>query len=581
MATYNSVGVIFGEAGTYDFKFLISDSTSVHRNEYIKAWHETDGWVLSQVVSITRSSDSYSFEEAKHKKRTDKEKSGDKIIAEATVIGTRNKLGLLKSPTIPFRPGDPIYKADNDLICNVLGLSGDDMYLGYLDGTSIPVKLGVNSLVQKHCSILAKTGSGKSYTAGVILEELLDKNIPLLILDPHGEYHSLKNCAESNSSFKRYMISPKGYESSVTVYTPANRVINPSADETFRLNELNLSVEDLSTIFENISSTHSGILYEAIDKLKAEMEHYTLDDIIFEVKNDKSKAKWHVSRLLEELKNSDLLSTNPTHIKDLFRKGKASIIDFKGVSPDMQNMIVATLCKKLFEARKLNKIPPGMVIIEEAHNFAPERGFSKTASSEIIRTVASEGRKFGLGLMVISQRPARIDKNVLSQCGTQIIMKVTNPNDLKSISKGLEGVNSSVEDELMRLPPGVAMIVSNDIERPILVDIRVKKSEHGGESVNVLKYASDSTLEYEQSIVVDAPFRTQPEPIAQSNVPGMQSDMAIDENRKLNHRAENNDGDALNNGVQINPIPKRTPSRKIEHKKKKSGLFDKMFGSNK
>jgi hypothetical protein len=92
-------------------------------------------------------------------------------------------------------------------------------------------------------------------------------------------------------------------------------------------------------------------------------------------------------------------------------------------------------------------------------------------------------------MMVISQRPARVDKNVLSQCGTQIIMKVTNPNDLKAISKGLEGVSSYVEDELMRLPPGVAMLVSNDIERPILVDIRIRKSKHGGESVNVLKAA--------------------------------------------------------------------------------------------
>jgi hypothetical protein len=74
-----------------------------------------------------------------------------------------------------------------------------------------------------------------------------------------------------------------------------------------------------------------------------------------------------------------------------------------------------------------------------------------------LRTIASEGRKFGLGLMVISQRPARIDKNVLSQCNTQIIMKVTNPNDLKAISKGLEGISSEVEEELKRLPPGVAM----------------------------------------------------------------------------------------------------------------------------
>ena len=93
-----------------------------------------------------------------------------------------------------------------------------------------------------------------------------------------------------------------------------------------------------------------------------------------------------------------------------------------------------------------------------------------------------KGAKFGLGLMIISQRPARVDKNVISQCNTQIIMRVTNPNDLKALSKGLEGMTSDLEEEIKRLPSGVAMLVSNEIERPITVNIRPRKSRHGGVS---------------------------------------------------------------------------------------------------
>lgn len=484
-----SVGVIFGETGTLDFKLLVSDSTAVHRGAYIKAWHETDGWVLAQVLSITRSSDSFTLEEAKSGQR--KDKSDDRIVAEATVIGTRDSEGMLRSPVIPFSPGDLIYVADEGLIRSVLGLSGEDMNIGLLEGTGIKVQLSVNSLVQKHCSILAKTGSGKSYTAAVLLEELLDRDIPLLILDPHSEYASLKvEAPEDAEAFKKFGVAPKSYADRVTVYTPASKVINPSADELFRLNGINLTVKDLTSIFpENFNTTHTGILYEAIQKLRAEMETYTLEDIIFAVSNDKSKAKWNVISMLESINETGILSPNPTPIEALVRKGRAAILDFKGVPPDMQSMIVSQICSALFEARKLDRVPPGMLVVEEAHNYAPEKGFSKTASTDILRTIASEGRKFGLGMMVISQRPARVDKNVLSQCGTQIIMKVTNPNDLKAISKGLEGVSSYVEDELMRLPPGVAMLVSNDIERPILVDIRIRKSKHGGESVNVLKAA--------------------------------------------------------------------------------------------
>ncbi|ABE51911.1 helicase HerA domain-containing protein [Methanococcoides burtonii] len=556
---HGSVGIISGETGSFGFNFLISDSTAVNRGEYVKAWHESDGWVLCQVLSIKRSSDvannKHSFDEAKKvfdelKKESKTNKRSDRIVAEATVIGSRDPSGLLRSPKTPFSPGDDIFPADNDLISSALGLSGNEMYIGMLDGTDIPVHLSVNSLVQKHVSILAKTGSGKSYTAAVLLEELLDRKVPLLIIDPHSEYASMKDASPKNDGFKKFGISPKGYGSNVTIYTPANKVINPNADELFRLNGNNLTAKDLTAIFpDNFTATHIGILYEAIQKLRAEMETYTLDDIIFEVGNNESKARWNVMGVLEDIRDSDILSSSPTELTELMHNGKASVIDFKGVPPELQSMIVARLCSALFEARKMNAIPPGMLVVEEAHNFAPERGFSKTASSEVLRTIASEGRKFGLGMMVISQRPARIDKNVLSQCGTQIIMKVTNPNDLKSISKGLEGVNSFVEDELMRLPPGVAMLVSNDIERPVLVDIRVRKSKHGGESVNVLKSSKKT------------PF----EPVKRASkkaIPPSPKPASVEQKVSSN-----------------TPPPKRTPTKDVG--KEGGGLFKKIFGSEK
>lgn len=560
-----SVGVIFGETGTLDFKMLVSDSTAVHRGAYVKAWHETDGWVLAQVMNITRSSDSFTIEEAKAGQR--KDKSDDRIVAEVIVIGTRDSDGMLRSPVIPFSPGDLIYVADEGLIRSVLGLVGKDMNIGMLEGTGIKVQLSVNSLVQKHCSILAKTGSGKSYTAAVILEELIDRDIPLLIIDPHSEYASLKTEATDDQEvFKKYGVTPKSYADRVKVYTPANRAINPDADEVFRLNGMNLTVKDLTSIFpDNFSTTHTGILYEAIQSLRAEMETYTIDDIIFAVSNDKSKAKWTVISMLETIKETDILSPNPTPIEALVQKGKVAILDFKGVPPDIQSMIVAQLCSNLFEARKLDKVPPGMLVVEEAHNYAPEKGFSKTVSTDILRTIASEGRKFGLGMMVISQRPARIDKNVLSQCGTQIIMKVTNPNDLKAISKGLEGVNSYVEDELMRLPPGVAMLVSTEIERPVLVDIRIRRSKHGGESVNVLKAAQTMS--------------PPPPPPSATKIPTVEESRAQIPETPAAQPPVVETADVEEETVKKTPPPKRKPSRPPKNEGGK--LFTKIFGGGK
>jgi len=486
----DSIGVIFGDTGSHDFKFVVSSSSAARRADYIKIWHETDGWVLAQILDITRTSDDFSIENAALSAAgADIGINDEKLIAEALVIGSKDAAGLLRTPRSPFSPGDKIYRADTKLIENSLGLSDGNVYIGKLEGQGLPVRLDANKLVQKHCSILAKTGSGKSYTAGVILEELLDQNIALLIIDPHGEYETLRYAGDAKPKyFEYYGVEPKGYLDKITIYTPANKVVNPLADKLFRMNGVGLTANELVEMVPGIHGANQvGILYEAVQKVRAEVTSYSLDDIIFEVANDTSKSKWSVINALETIRDTGILSGNPTSISELMQHGRASIIDMKGVAPDLQEMIVAHLCGKLFEARKMDLVAPGMIVIEEAHNYCPEKGFSKVRSTDVLRTIASEGRKFGLGMMVISQRPARVDKNVLSQCNTQIIMKVTNPNDLKAITKGLEGIGSEMEEEIKRLPPGVAMIVSNDIERPILVDVRIRKSKHGGESVDVIK----------------------------------------------------------------------------------------------
>ena len=138
----------------------------------------------------------------------------------------------------------------------------------------------------------------------------------------------------------------------------------------------------------------------------------------------------------------------------------------------------------MFEKRKKNQVVPFFLIIEEAHNFCPERSFGESPSSYIIRNIASEGRKFGLGLGIVTQRPARVDKNVLSQCNTQIIQKVTNPNDLKAIASSAENISTSVVDDIATLPIGTALVIGAAV-KPVLVDVRVRKSEHGGKSVSL------------------------------------------------------------------------------------------------
>lgn len=599
----DSIGVIFGKTSSTSFRFAVSDSLATRRSDYIKVWHESDGWALAQVTTITSSSEDFSVEEAVDAAEGSSKigEMDEHIIADAIVIGVRGTDGVLRVPKSPFSPGDKIFKADDILIKQTLGLMRGDVYIGLLDGQSVRVNLDANNLVQKHCSILAKTGAGKSYTGGVILEELLDKGVPLLIIDPHGEYATLKLPNDDKpTTFERYGITPKGYASQVTVYTPANKVLNPGADFLFRLNGINLSIKELSQFFsDERSQNETGILFEAVSKLKLEKQNYTIEDIILEVGQNKSKAKWNVINKLETLKETGILSDKSTTISELVQDGRASIIDMKGVNPDLQAMIVAKLCTDIFDARKLNTVPPCMLVIEEAHNFCPEKGFERTVSTDILRTIASEGRKFGLGLMVVSQRPARVDKNILSQCNTQIIMKVTNPNDLKAISKGLEGIGSDVEDDIKSLSPGVAMIVSTYIERPILVDIRTRKSKHGGASVPVVK---DPLAESQRIKTIPSEIDDRSKPIIDPKLADVSKPINVIQNtienaktipgsQKIIDNARTimeSPGAIINKARSIIEAKKTEPQHEeikeqIERKKGKreTSLYRKMFGSRK
>ena len=563
----DSVGVIYGRTGSFTFEFAVPDGVVVRRGEYVKVWHEIEGWTLGHVDDVVRMSDDFRLREAAS--AADAGRVGDiqeKTAARASVVGFRGGDGLLRTPNTPFSPGDKVFRADEEIIKYTLGLGGGDIYIGLLDGHGLEVYLDGDELVQKHVSILAKTGSGKSYTAAVILEELLENGIPMLIIDPHGEYLTLREANDADDkAFKRYGVTGKGYRKQVTVYTPANRQINPDADRLFRLNEVNLTNSDLSQLFaDDRSKSQTAILYEAISKLRADKDRYTVDDIIFEVGQDKSKARWNVIHALERLKETGLLSEDPTTVDKLIKPGHASIIDMKGVEPDVQSMIVARLCSQLFEMRKLGKVSPCMFVIEEAHNFCPERGFDKTISTDILRTIASEGRKFGLGLLVISQRPARVDKNVISQCNTQIIMRITNANDLKALSKGIEGLSSGLEEEIKRLPPGVAMIVSNRIERPILVDVRVRRSKHGGTSP-----AIERGFSYTEEAPPIEEMKEEIQIEKDSNIPDKKS--APDQNMIEIRREKPNP-------PQIEPLK---PAHRAKRMEKEKSLFKKIFGTSK
>jgi len=454
------LGTIEGEVNTTNFKFRATEEVGKFDFVSVKS---NEKWILAQVDQVTKHSDG-------------------ETIADANIIGYRDK-GMTRAPRQVIEPDSIVYSADQDLISETLGLKDDGLKVGNLE-TNEDIDIFVNPEdFYKHFAVLAQTGAGKSYLHGVLVEEMLEQDFPVMIIDPHGEFSSLQSPNPENDEESR------GYN--VREYSP-NTDINKSA-LPLEFSSLNFEKKELQTLIpDSLTNSQMGVLYNALKSLRDKGDDYSLIDIEDAVQKEDSSAKWNLLNYLEQLEESGLFSDEPVDPKNLVEKGRATIVNLKAVEPDTAEMAVYLLAKKLFDLRKRDKVPPFMMVFEEAHNFIPEKGFGQAISNPIMRKIASEGRKFGLGIGVISQRPARIDKNVLSQCNTQFILKVTNPNDLKAISKSFEGVTSEVQDMIKSLPPGVCFVLGNQF--PVMTDVRQRKSKHGGETQTADSYEEKETI---------------------------------------------------------------------------------------
>jgi DNA helicase HerA-like ATPase len=293
----------------------------------------------------------------------------------------------------------------------------------------------------------------------------------------------MKHKGTVKKTTRDFGVSPKGYDDKIVEFATDTNINKGAKPLKFTLHNLDAREILGLTNIKNVR-TFLTMLRKAVDILKETKDNYTINDIVKVLEQSGEASSGTLVSELEYLNEIDVFAEQGTKIDELIQKGKCTIINLRGTPPDIQELIVNRVGNALFELRKLDKIPPMMLVVEEAHNFCPQQGL--VACSKVFRTIASEGRKFGLGLMIITQRAAKVDKNVLSQCNTQVILKVTNPNDLKAIAASIEGLTQGMEDEIQRLPIGSAIITGGGVSMPLLVEIRPRESKHGGESVEVI-----------------------------------------------------------------------------------------------
>jgi DNA helicase HerA-like ATPase len=428
-----------------------------------------------------------------------------------SVIGFYDEaIGDFINPRLPPMPGQVVHLASSEMLARVLSprrqRQTGGAHIGSLltrEAGEVPVVLSVKDIVSTHLAVLASTGAGKSYTAGVLVEELMraENRSAVLIVDPHGEYDNLQEIKKPE--LKRHFAAD-GYEPDVKILKPERVKVR---FDTLEFNDICYLLSDLSEKMRHLLN----VAYRNVKNQVGRHAHYGFRDLmeaVQQLKYDDEKGdnlgaqssvealEWRLSsRFGGYSKHQIFDDVRHNALEELFKPGQCTVLQLVDIDQNEQQVIVATLLRRAIIARMATHkgevtsasddryLPyPIFVLLEEAHRYAPSG--QSVVSTNVLKQILSEGRKFGVGVGLITQRPGKLDADVLSQCMTQFIMRIVNPIDQDTIAKTVEGAGRRMLDELPALTKGQLIVSGVAINTPLMCQVRKRLTTHGGETID-------------------------------------------------------------------------------------------------
>lgn len=409
------------------------------------------GQVGSQVK--IRVGDSWLLASVRDQRKDRRNEAG--IIAHIDFLGegSEEKLtgrirGFRRGVTRYPIPGSLVYAAGTRDLEQVYSSDGRaSITVGKVFPTKdIRAGLYIDAMLGKHFALLGSTGTGKSTSAALILHRICEAapNGHIVMIDPHGEYSAaFRQTGQildvSNLQMPYWLMN---FEEHCEV------LLNSSG------NERQVDVDILAKCL--LAARSRNRLAQSMGKITVDSPiPYLLSDLgnILQDemgKLDKATSSAPYMRIkgkLEELKTdpryqfmfSGMLvgDTMASFISKVFRmpgQGKPiSIIDVSGVPSDITSTVVAVLSRLVFDFAiwgRDDKTRPILLVCEEAHRYVPsEKNADGSSVAKILGRIAKEGRKYGISLGLITQRPSDLAEGVLSQCGTIISMRLNNDRD--------------------------------------------------------------------------------------------------------------------------------------------------------
>jgi len=359
---------------------------------------------------------------------------------------------------------------------------------------SIPAMVQVDELLGKHCAILGSTGTGKSCGVAVLLRAILEQNqqAHMLLLDPHNEY---AHCFGSQAE----VITPDDLQLPFWLLTFEELVEVVLGGVAEKRNSVEILAELIPVAKSRYAANRGREAGGAVLK-RGVGQHgsYTVDTPVpYRVSDIISMLDERMGRLenrgdvapYRQLKSRlEAISGDPRYafmfgsltVQDhmaqivgrLFRvpvKNKPiAILELTGVPSEIVNVVVSVICRMTFDfALWSNGAVPVTLVCEEAHRYVPNNpdlGFEPTRRA--IARIAKEGRKYGVSLCVVSQRPSELDSTILSQCNTVFSMRMSNDRDQNFVRAAIFDTAASLLDFLPSMGPREAIVFGDGVTLP-------------------------------------------------------------------------------------------------------------------
>lgn len=446
--------------------------------------------------------------------------SREMITATCKVVGVQRD-GRLEPPKYPVQPAGRVYVPPAEEI--EAFLAGDTpehrrLYLGTERGNKdVRVFVDGHVVVSRHLAVLASTGAGKTVATRKILEELMAKHYPILIFDPHGDYaglHIAKH-TEVTTYLPEIRLADEEFDqvlgyirgmSGEAISPPQEQlltgILEVLVDDSKRA-ALDAALRDneVGGLQKTLDQDHFYALAEVAEKiamLKAADDRAPLPKEIARlsgglnvqsstanaVRRQTRRAGWQYWNMIKTNRKYSAASKKLPSTKDMhtiIKGGAVAIVSLEGYTDELRQSIVAGVLSRLLSDRIDEKVPRFLTVIEEAHNFIPGWSAggngSEAPSLPVIKQIATEGRKYGMGLIFISQRPSRIDATVLSQANSYLILRIVNPTDQKYIRDVVETMGEDEARALPNLNTGEALLSGLFTRIPVMVRVEKSRSE--------------------------------------------------------------------------------------------------------